>query len=106
MGTYYHLTNDTKKQKVHLDHHFKFGPLRFNKAVHYALVNYMMDNLGDVLRMLPDDGDAPDDYDDVNLLDYKFRDDCVMPEIVRKLNAVYGIERYKVLGSVGVEINV
>ena len=105
MGIYYHLTNDTKKQEVHLDCHVKYGPVSSSEAVHYALVNYMLDNLGDVMRMLPDNGSEPDGYDDVDLLKYRFNNDLVIHEIVRKLNVVYGRRRYKVVDGVGVDLH-
>ena len=78
MGIYYHLTNDTKKQEVHLASHFKFGPVSANEAVQYAMVNYMLDNLGDVMRMIPDDAcDRPDGYEKIDLLKYKFQEPYV-----------------------------
>ena len=105
MGIYYHLTNDTKKQEVHLASHVKFGPVSANEAVQYALVNYMLDNLGDVMRMLPDDGREPDGYEDVDLLKYKFKEPYAIHEIVRKLNSVYAGERYKVVDGFGIDLD-
>ena len=87
MGQYYKLANDTKKQLVHLDYFIKYGPMTINEAVHYALINYMMDNLGDVMRMVYANGDA-EDYADTDLLHYKFKNDGVTEEIKRKMLAL------------------
>jgi len=103
MGTYYHLLNDTKRESVHLDYHIKRGPLTQNAAVHFALCNYMMMNLGDSLRLCPDTTDEGDDYAEVNLLSYKFDDPEVTIKIVELLSAVYGSERYSVVDGVGGE---
>ena len=89
MGTYYHLVNDTRGHRVHLDNHIKAGPLRLNPAVHAALVAYMMDNLGDVLRMVPDTtDDKSDHYEDVDLLQYHFCDNTALPRIKSAMAAV------------------
>ena len=104
MGIYYHLTNDTKKHEVHLGGHVKYGPLSSNEAVHYALFNYMLDNIGDVMRMLPDDGREPEGYEDVDLLKYKFQSPSVIHKIVKKLNDAYGMEQYKVVDGIGVDL--
>ena len=103
MGTYYHLLNDTKHESVHLDQHIKRGPLTQNAAVHFALCNYMMANLGDTLRLCGDTTDEGDDYTDVDLLAYKFDDPEVIVKVVDLLNAVYGREKYAVVAGVGVE---
>ena len=103
MGVYYHLLNDTKRECVHLDNHIKRGPLTQNAAVHFALCNYMMANLGDTLRLCGDTTDEGEDYADVDLLAYKFDDQGVIEKIVALLNAVYGREKYAVLDGAGVE---
>ena len=54
MGVYYYLLNDTKREKVHLNYHIKYGPITKNAGVHFALCNYMMQNIGDNLRMCSD----------------------------------------------------
>jgi hypothetical protein len=103
MGVYYHLLNDTKRESVHLDGHIKRGPLTQNEAVHFALCNYMMSNLGDTLRLCGDTMDEGEDYAEVDLLAYTFDDPDVIVKIVELLNAVYGREKYAVVGGVGVE---
>ena len=103
MGVYYYLLNDTKRESVHLDYHIKRGPLTQNAAVHFALCNYMMANLGDTLRLCGDTTDEGEDYTEVDLLAYKFEDPDVIAKIVALLNAVYGGEKYAVVGGVGVE---
>ena len=103
MGTYYHLLNDTKRESVHLNHHVKRGPLTQNKAVHFALCNYMISNLGDALRLCGDATNEGEDYAKVDLLTYKFDDPCVVVKIVELLNGIYGQERYAVVDGVGVE---
>jgi len=103
MGIYYHLLNDTKRERVHLDNHIKQGPLRQNEAVHFALCNYMMENCGDTLRLCGDTTDEGEDYADVDLLVYKFDDPKVIANIVELLNAVYGHEKYTVVDGVGME---
>jgi hypothetical protein len=102
MGIYYHLINDTKLQRAHLDNHFKIGPMKQNLAVHFALCSYMMQNLGDTLRV--DTDDAAEDYEDVNLLTYKFDDPGVIAKVVELLNACYGQCRYAVVDGVGVAV--
>ena len=103
MGTYYHLLNDTKRESVHLDNHIKHGPITSNPAVHFALCNYMMGNLGDALRLSSDTFDDGEDYTDVDLLAYKFNEPSILPQIVELLNSVYGREKYVVVGGIGVE---
>ena len=103
MGIYYHLTNDTKKHKVHLADHVKIGPLTMNEAVHYALVNYMMENQYDILRMLPDTYGINGDYENIDLLKYPFNDTQVIKKIVEKLNLIYGNEKFKVIDGMGIE---
>jgi hypothetical protein len=88
MGIYYHLLNDTKRERVHLDHNMKRGPMTQNPAIHFALCNYMMENLGDVLRMCDDMSDNGKDYIDINLLSYKFDKLEVTTGIVKLLEAV------------------
>jgi hypothetical protein len=103
MGVYYHLLNDTKRESVHLAYHIKRGPLTHNAAVHFALCNYMMANLGDTLRLCGDTTDEGEDYAEVDLLAYKFDEPEVIVKIVELLNAVYGREKYAVVDGVGVE---
>jgi hypothetical protein len=103
VGVYYHLLNDTKRESVHLDYHIKRGPLTQNEAVHFALCNYMMANLGDTLRLCGDTTDEGEDYAEVDLLTYKFDDPAVIVTIVELLNVVYGREKYAVVDGVGVE---
>ncbi|NWF65794.1 MAG: hypothetical protein HXY38_16100 [Chloroflexi bacterium] len=103
MGTYYSLVNDTKKESVHLDYHVKAGPIRFNKAVHFAFVNYMFENLGDSFRLIPDTGsyDECDDYKEIDLLGYKFVDGETMKEIVADLNLIYANGSYGIKDGIG-----
>lgn len=84
MGTYYYLQNDSKKETVELDGYIKHGPLTLNPAVHYALINYMMDNQGDSMRMLSDMHEVTG-YKKIDLLHYSFQDEEVGNEIKRKL---------------------
>lgn len=63
MGTYYFILNDTKRHCVHYGNNFKHCPMRENKDIHYAMMNYLMDNQGDIVRMLNDDGDNPELYE-------------------------------------------
>ena len=104
MGTYYHLLNDTKRERVHLAYHVKSGPLTLNKAVHFALVNYMMCNQRDTMRLCPDTGDDGDEYADTDLLSYKFDDEDVLPKIVAMLNEIYEAPRYVMKGGIGTEL--
>jgi hypothetical protein len=69
MGVYYYLANDTKRQRVHYDHCIKWGPMTMNATVQSALVNYMVDNCYDTLRMVHDAGDMDDvyDYEEIDL---------------------------------------
>jgi len=75
MGTYYHLYNDTKKEEVHFDHCIKLGPITQNAQVQKALVFYMMANQGDRLRFMGDYGAEPQDYKEVDMKTYDFKDD-------------------------------
>ena len=104
MGVYYHLLNDTKRERVHLDNHIKRGPLTENEAVHFALCNYMMANLGDTMRMCGDTGYHGMDYVEVDLLSYKFGDPEVILRIVELLNAVYEFEKYSVVDGRGIDM--
>ena len=101
MGTYYHLLNDTKRERVHLDAHVKVGPISLNSAVHMALCNYMLSNKGDTLRFCGDDawcGD--DDYTDVDLLEYEFLFPDVSERIASILSDIYkGQEVYTFNGK-------
>lgn len=85
MGVYYYLLNDTKRERVHLDHYVKRGPLTHNRAVHYALCNYMLMNVGDVLRLCDDTTGAGDEYTEVDLLTYKFDDPATTANILNFL---------------------
>ena len=102
MSTYYRLLNDTKRESVHLDNHIKRSPLTQNEAVHFALLNYMMTNLGDTLRLCGDDTDENEGYTDVDLLTYKFDDPTVIVKIIQLLNTIYGREEYLVVDGLGV----
>lgn len=104
MGVYYHLLNDTKRESVHLNDHVKRGPLTQNAAVHFALCNYMMQNIGDTLRLCGDTTDEGEDYAEVDLLAYKFDDPEVTVKIVELLNVVYERERYAAVAGKGVEL--
>ena len=104
MGVSYSLLNDTKRESVHLDNHFKRWQLTQNAAVQYALCNYMMANLGDTLRLCPDTTEDGDDYTEIDLLTYKFEDPNVIVKIVGLLNEAHGRERYAVVDGVGVEV--
>ena len=103
MGTYYFLLNDTKRESVHLDNHIKRGPLTLNKAVHFALVNYLMCNQGDTVRLCSDTGSNGSGYSNTDLLSYKFNDAYVLPTIVSLLNEIYGAQKYVVVGGVGID---
>lgn len=94
MGVYYYLLNDTKREKVHVGAYVKRGPLAYNSAVHFALCNYMLMNLGDTLRMCGDPEEEIESYAEVNLLSYKFDDPEVAPKILELLNTIYGGSRY------------
>ena len=87
MGVYYYLRNNTKKQEVHLDHHVKIGPITMNEAVHFAFINYMMENIGDTFQILSDLHDR-EEYEDVDLLKYEFAEPGVIEMIVQKLKKV------------------
>ncbi len=103
MGVYYSLVNDTKKESLHLDYHIKAGPIRFNKAVHFAFVNYMFEHLGDSFRLIPDTGyyDECDDCKDIDLLSYKFNNREITKEIVADLNLIYANGSYGIKDGVG-----
>lgn len=87
MGAYYFLVNDTEKEKLHLDFYIKSEPIRFNRAVHCAFVNYMFECQGDSFRIVS--GDDCEDYKEINLLKYKFRDKKVREYIISELNLAY-----------------
>ena len=97
MAPYYFLINETKKEQIHLDSHIKDSPMRHNKAVHLAIMNYIMDNSGDELRLYSDQSERvyEDDLKEVDLLKYPFSDD-IQQEIVRILNSIYGKTKYKI----------
>lgn len=105
MGVYYFLLNDTKKKSIHLASHIKYGPMTMNNAVHYAFMNYLMQNQGDSFRIISDHNDVvySDEYEDLDLLTYQFKDPNVTITIVDKLNTLYGYQRYLVVDGVGVE---
>lgn len=105
MGTYYYLLNDSKKERVSLESDVKRGAMTANKAVHYAIVNYMMcsRNMGDALRLVCDWDDCIE-YAEVNLLTYDFDDEAVVPTIVSMLNDLYDVDCYAVSGKVGVRV--
>jgi hypothetical protein len=67
MSTYYYLLNDTKKERVHFDNCIKHGALTTNTQVQSALINYMMDNQEDSMRLMPDYGYDGIDYKEINL---------------------------------------
>jgi hypothetical protein len=103
MSVYYYLMNDTKRESVHLDNHVKSGPLTQNAAVHFAFCNYMMENLGDTMRLCGDTADEGEDYAKVDLLSYEFDDPGVILKIVELLNTIYNREKYAVVAGKGVE---
>jgi len=105
MGTYYYLVNDSKKLIVHLDYHIKHGPLTLNSAVHYAFVNYLMHNQGDCCRLMGDYTDIPD-YQEIDLLNYAFKNKSIMENIVKMLNDIYEYKKYIVRDGVGVKVEV
>ena len=105
MGTYYYLINDTKKQYMHLCNHVKRGPLTMNEAVHFAIVNYMMENQGDSMRLISDGGDEHNSCVEVDLLSYPYTDISVTETIVDKLNTIYESKKYAVIGGVGTELD-
>ena len=104
MGTYYYLVNDSKKLIVHLDYHVKHGPLTLNSAVHYAFVNYLMHNQGDCCRLMGDYTDIPD-YQEIDLLNYAFKNKSIMENIVKMLNDIYEYKKYIVRDGVGVKVD-
>jgi len=104
MGTYYYLVNDSKKLIVHLDYHIKHGPLTLNSAVHYAFVNYLMHNQGDCCRLMGDYTDIPD-YQEIDLLNYAFKNKSIMENIVKMLNDIYEYKKYIVIDGVGVKVD-
>lgn len=106
MGVYYFLLNDTKKQKVQLCGHVKYGPMTENGAVHYSMMNYLMDNQGDTVRVISDasGNDEMYEYTNIDLLTYKFNDPDVTAEIINQLNAIYECEKYQVIDGVGEEV--
>lgn len=89
MGTYYFLVNETKKEQVHLDNNVKEYPMRHNEAIHFAIINYMMDNQGDELRLYSDatDNVYRDDLREVDLIKYAF-DKEIKQEMLKKLKEV------------------
>ncbi len=103
MGIYYSFVNDTKKESIHLDYHIKAGPIKHNKAVHYAFVNYMFEHLGDSFRLISDTGyyDECDDCKEIDLLSYKFNDSETMKEIIADLNLIYTNGSYGIKDGVG-----
>jgi len=105
MGTYYYLVNDSKKLIVHLDYHIKHGPLTLNSAVHYAFVNYLMHNQGDCCRLMGDYTDIPD-YQEIDLLNYAFKNKSIMENIVKMLNEIYGYKKYIIKNGVGTKVEV
>ena len=104
MGTYYYLVNDSKKLIVHLDYHVKYGPITSNRAVHYAFANYLMHNQGDCCRLMGDYTDISD-YQEIDLLNYAFKNKSIMENIVKMLNDIYEYKKYIVRDGVGVEVD-
>ena len=104
MGVYYYLRNDTKKQEIHLDSHVKLGPITRNEAVHFAFINYMMENQEDTFQILSDMNEDREFYEDVDLLKYQFANTEVIEIIIEKLNKIYGREKYKVVNGIGQNI--
>ena len=105
MGTYYYLMNDTKKEYMHLCGHVKRGPLTMNEAVHFAMMNYMMENQGNSMRLISDSTDDQDLYTEVDLLSYPYTDKTVAETILDKLNTIYGCQKYKIIDGVGTELD-
>jgi hypothetical protein len=89
MGVYYYLMNDTKKEYAHLSHHLKYAPWSANEAVHYAVVNYMLENLGDNMRLISGESDEHLNYTETDLETYPYRNKDVPKEINSKLRQIY-----------------
>jgi hypothetical protein len=104
MGTYYSLVDDTERKSLHLDYHVKYDPIRFNKAVHRAFVNYMFEHPGNSFRIISDTGaySECDDYEEINLIEYEFAEKGTMQELIAELNLVYANGRYGMTGGLGV----
>ena len=80
MSTYYFLVNETKEEIVEYRALIKEGPIRYNEAVHMALVNYMLENSGDTLRFIGDNQayyETACDYKEIDLKDYVFEESLV-----------------------------
>jgi len=74
MGVYYHLYNNTKKECVHYDDNVKAEPWLENKQIHKAIMNYLMENRGDNIQFLSDEGEETEEqinYKDIDLKSYK-----------------------------------
>jgi len=103
MGVCYDLHNNTKKESVTVDTFCKFYAIQ-SAPVSYALVMYMLENLGDDLQFLDDRGDDREDerynYKQINLLKYPFQNPNVIGNIVEKLNIWCGFEQFKIMNEV------
>jgi len=90
MGVYHFLINKTKKERIEFDGYIKYGPIRYNDAVHSAFVNYMFEHQGDDFTILNDCGDEvySDDLTEVDLRKYQFNDAEVNADILKKINEV------------------
>jgi hypothetical protein len=88
MGTYYYLCNETKKQIYHLDNYIKYSPVRYNEAVHFAFVNCMFVNQGDVFRIASDDEWVVEKYEKIDLSEYTGFDDDTKKMIIIMLDKI------------------
>jgi transposase-like protein len=70
MGVYYYLINETKKEQLHFDHCVKESAIKFNEAVHIALINYMFENKGDSFTFMNDLSINYGDFTEVDLSNY------------------------------------
>ena len=75
----------------------------YNSAVHRAFVNYMYEHQGDIFRLISDNGnyDECDDYEEIDLLNYKFNNSKTTKEIIADLNLIYADSLYGIRNGVG-----
>ena len=77
MGVYYHLFNNTKKEKVHFDDCIKRSPILNSPLIHKAIMIYMVENEGDNFQFLGDgSGDISweqAEYKEVDLKYYNYK---------------------------------
>jgi len=95
MGVYYYLVDETEKKCYHLDTHVKEGPITRNFAVQCAFVNVMFKYKDHLFRIVPENDENDENYEEIDLLISDVLDDDIHSIIIKELNCIYGDDRYK-----------